>query len=134
MGGADTSVRLRGGREGSLPGRRQGLLEGMRRIAFDPASGLTLGAAVTMNQVIALADVDQAYPLMAEVRSLRSILPAAQPGDHRRQSVQRLAGGRHDRRLLRPSGNAERPRTRRRAHDHAPGFLPGPRPDLAFSR
>ena len=48
-------------------------LEGMNDILFDPANGLTIGAAVNMNQVIASAEVRVNYPLLAEAaRSVAS--------------------------------------------------------------
>ena len=48
-------------------------LEGMNDILFDPANGLTIGAGVNMNQVIASAEVRVNYPLLAEAaRSVAS--------------------------------------------------------------
>jgi CO/xanthine dehydrogenase FAD-binding subunit len=41
-------------------------LPGMRQIAFDPAAGLTLGAAATMNQVATHADIRSHYPALAQ--------------------------------------------------------------------
>jgi aerobic carbon-monoxide dehydrogenase medium subunit len=41
-------------------------LDGMHAFIYDPAHGLTIGAAVNMNQVIASADVRTCYPLLAE--------------------------------------------------------------------
>jgi carbon-monoxide dehydrogenase medium subunit len=38
----------------------------MSNITFDPASGLTIGASVTMNQVIASPAVNEIYPVLAE--------------------------------------------------------------------
>jgi len=73
MGGTDTFVRLRDGawKDRYLVDVKG--LEGMRRIAFDAVGGLTLGAAATMNQVIASPDVNRAYPLLAEAaRSVAS--------------------------------------------------------------
>lgn len=48
-------------------------LEGMNDVRFDPVRGLTVGAAVNMNQVIASPDVQCNYPLLAEAaRSVAS--------------------------------------------------------------
>ena len=41
-------------------------LDGMDAITYDPAHGLTIGASVNMNRVIASADVKNCYPLLAE--------------------------------------------------------------------
>ncbi|MFQ5578744.1 MAG: FAD binding domain-containing protein, partial [Anaerolineae bacterium] len=41
-------------------------LDGMGDILFDPASGLTIGAAVNMNRVIASAAVRRYYPVLAQ--------------------------------------------------------------------
>jgi carbon-monoxide dehydrogenase medium subunit len=41
-------------------------LDGMDSISYDPAHGLTIGASVNMNRVIASADVKNCYPLLAE--------------------------------------------------------------------
>ena len=41
-------------------------LPGMREIRFNPQTGLTLGAAVTMNEVAQHADVRAHYPLLAQ--------------------------------------------------------------------
>ncbi len=65
-GGTDTFVRMRDGfwKEKYLVDVKG--LEGMGEIAFDARAGLTLGAAVNMNRVIASPVVQQAYPLLAE--------------------------------------------------------------------
>jgi carbon-monoxide dehydrogenase medium subunit len=48
-------------------------LDGTDDLRFDPKSGLTLGAAVSMNRVIASAEVQTHYPLLAEAcRSVAS--------------------------------------------------------------
>ncbi|HXH85702.1 MAG TPA: FAD binding domain-containing protein, partial [Nitrospira sp.] len=48
-------------------------LDGMNDLHFDPQAGLTLGAAVNMNQVIASPEVQANYPLLAEAcRSVAS--------------------------------------------------------------
>jgi carbon-monoxide dehydrogenase medium subunit len=41
-------------------------LDGTRDLHHDPGTGLTVGAAVTMNWIIASADVQACYPLLAE--------------------------------------------------------------------
>jgi CO/xanthine dehydrogenase FAD-binding subunit len=41
-------------------------LEGTHELSFDPKKGLTIGAAVTMNQVAANADATARYPLLAQ--------------------------------------------------------------------
>ncbi|MGW8226686.1 MAG: FAD binding domain-containing protein [Anaerolineales bacterium] len=41
-------------------------LEGMDQIAFDPARGLTIGAGVNMNRVIADADIRDRYRVLAD--------------------------------------------------------------------
>jgi CO/xanthine dehydrogenase FAD-binding subunit len=41
-------------------------LPGMRQVAFDPAGGLTVGAAATMNQVATHPDVRSHYPALAQ--------------------------------------------------------------------
>ncbi|MCL4562817.1 MAG: xanthine dehydrogenase family protein subunit M [Chloroflexi bacterium] len=65
-GGTDTFVRMRDGfwKEKYLVDVKH--LQGMRTIRFDPEKGLTLGAAVNMNEVIASAEVNAHYPLLAE--------------------------------------------------------------------
>ena len=66
MGGTDTFVRMRDGfwRERHLVDVKG--LEGMGKIGFDAQRGLTLGAAVNMNRVIASPQVRDHYPLLAE--------------------------------------------------------------------
>jgi carbon-monoxide dehydrogenase medium subunit len=66
LGGTDTFVRLRDGvwHDNFLVDVKH--LPGMDRIAFDPARGLELGAAVNMNQVIAAPVVAEHYPLLVE--------------------------------------------------------------------
>jgi carbon-monoxide dehydrogenase medium subunit len=44
-------------------------LDGMNEISYDPAYGLTIGASVNMNRVIASTDVNDHYPLLAEAAS-----------------------------------------------------------------
>ena len=66
-GGTDTFVRLRDGawKENQYIVDIKGL-EGTAELSFDPASGLTIGAAVTMNQISRYPDVKASYPLLAE--------------------------------------------------------------------
>jgi CO/xanthine dehydrogenase FAD-binding subunit len=66
MGGTDTIVRMRDGfwKDKYLVEVKH--FEGMTSIKFDPASGLTIGAATPMNQVAANPDVRKYYPLLAE--------------------------------------------------------------------
>jgi CO/xanthine dehydrogenase FAD-binding subunit len=66
MGGTDVFVRMRDGvwKEKFIVDVKD--LEGMNDIAFDPATGLTIGASVNMNRVIASTDVSEHYPLLAE--------------------------------------------------------------------
>ncbi len=66
MGGTDIFVRMRDGVQ-----KRKYLvdvkgLNGFHEIRYDPATGLTLGAAVNMNRVIQSTAVQEFYPLLAE--------------------------------------------------------------------
>ena len=73
LGGTDVFVRMR---DGFLTPKflvDVKNLNGTNDLHFDPQSGLTLGAAVNMNQVIASAEVQAYYPLLAEAcRSVAS--------------------------------------------------------------
>ncbi len=74
MGGTDLFVRLRDGfhRETQYVVDLKGM-PGMLDIAFDPAAGLRMGAAVNMNRMIALPAVQEHYPILAEaVRTVAS--------------------------------------------------------------
>ncbi len=66
LGGTDLFVRMR---DGVLTPRFlvdiKGL-DGTNELRFDPQTGLTIGAAVNMNRVIASTDVQGIYPLLAE--------------------------------------------------------------------
>jgi carbon-monoxide dehydrogenase medium subunit len=66
MGGTDTFVRMRDGfwKEKYLVDVKN--LDGMDRISFDPTAGLTIGAAVNMNRVVASPEVREYYPVLAE--------------------------------------------------------------------
>jgi CO/xanthine dehydrogenase FAD-binding subunit len=73
LGGTDVFVRMR---DGFLKPKYlvdvKGL-EGMRELCFDPGNGLMIGAAVTMNQLIACREVQAHYPLLVEAcRSVAS--------------------------------------------------------------
>ncbi len=73
LGGTDVFVRMR---DGFLTPKflvDVKNLNGTNNLSFDPQSGLTLGAAVNMNQVIASPEVQVHYPLLAEAcRSVAS--------------------------------------------------------------
>lgn len=66
MGGTDTFVRLRAGfwQEKYLVDVKN--LDGMSHLTFDPATGLTIGASVNMNRVIASPEVNEHYPVLVE--------------------------------------------------------------------
>ncbi len=73
MGGTDLFVRMRDGAlvRKYLVDVKQ--LEGTGQIHYDPATGLTVGAAVSMNRVIASPEIRQCYPLLVEAaRSVAS--------------------------------------------------------------
>ena len=65
-GGTDCFVRLRDGawKTGTLVDIKQ--LEGVKELSFDAQKGLTIGAAVTMNQVAAHPEIRKHYPILAE--------------------------------------------------------------------
>ena len=66
LGGTDVFVRMR---DGFLTPKflvDVKNLNGMNDLHFDPQAGLTLGAAVNMNRVIASQDVKEKYPVLAE--------------------------------------------------------------------
>jgi carbon-monoxide dehydrogenase medium subunit len=69
MGGTDVFVRMRDGfiRPRALVDVKH--LPGMRNVRYDDQAGLTIGAAVTMNQVARHPDVLAHYPLLAEAAS-----------------------------------------------------------------
>ncbi|MEK7328663.1 MAG: xanthine dehydrogenase family protein subunit M [Chloroflexota bacterium] len=66
VGGTDVFVRMRDGfwKEKYLVDVKD--LDGMRDITFDPKYGLTIGAAASMNRVIASPAVREHYPLLVE--------------------------------------------------------------------
>ena len=65
-GGTDTFVRMRDGawRDKYLVDAKG--LPGMNDLKFDPARGLTVGAAINMNRLIASPEVNEHYPVLAE--------------------------------------------------------------------
>jgi CO/xanthine dehydrogenase FAD-binding subunit len=66
LGGTDIFVRMRDGVQTPACLVDVKNLEGMKDLRFDPGSGLTIGAAVNMNQVIASPYVRAQYPLLEE--------------------------------------------------------------------
>jgi CO/xanthine dehydrogenase FAD-binding subunit len=66
MGGTDTFVRMRDGfwKEKYIVDIKN--LDGMASISFDSATGLTIGASVNMNKVVASPEINRNYPLLAE--------------------------------------------------------------------
>jgi CO/xanthine dehydrogenase FAD-binding subunit len=66
IGGTDTFVRMRDGfwKDKYLVDVKS--LPGMQDLTFDPARGLTVGAAVNMNRLIASPEVNKHYPVLAE--------------------------------------------------------------------
>ncbi|HTP11399.1 MAG TPA: xanthine dehydrogenase family protein subunit M [Anaerolineae bacterium] len=66
IGGTDTFVRMRDGawKDKYLVDVKG--LPGMNDLKFDPARGLTVGAAVNMNRLIASPEVNEHYPVLAE--------------------------------------------------------------------
>jgi CO/xanthine dehydrogenase FAD-binding subunit len=66
MGGTDVFVRMRDGfwKEKYIVNVKG--LDGMDDITFDPAVGLTIGASVNMNRLIASQEVNEHYPLLVE--------------------------------------------------------------------
>lgn len=73
LGGTDIFVRMRDGfyHDRYLVDVKH--LDGTDKLRFDPVAGLTIGAGVNMNQVMAAPDVQQVYPVLAEAcRSVAS--------------------------------------------------------------
>ncbi len=66
LGGTDILVRLRDGiwQDKYLVDVK--MLGGMDELSYDPSRGLTIGAAVNMNQVITFQPVRDGYPILAE--------------------------------------------------------------------
>ena len=73
LGGTDVFVRMRDGFITPKYLVDVKKLDGMNELGFNPATGLSLGAAVNMNRVIASPEVQTHYPLLAEAcRSVAS--------------------------------------------------------------
>jgi carbon-monoxide dehydrogenase medium subunit len=73
LGGTDIFVRMRDGFLTPCYLVDLKRLDGVNDLRFDPKAGLTIGAAVSMNRVIASAEVQAHYPLLAEAcRSVAS--------------------------------------------------------------
>ncbi len=73
LGGTDVFVRMRDGFMAPRFLVDVKRLDGMNDLLFDPQSGLTVGAAVNMNRVAAMPEVQAHYPLLAEAcRSVAS--------------------------------------------------------------
>jgi carbon-monoxide dehydrogenase medium subunit len=66
IGGTDTFVRMRDGAWQDKYLVNVKSLPGMNDLKFDPARGLTVGAAVNMNRLIASPEVNEHYPVLAE--------------------------------------------------------------------
>jgi len=66
LGGTDLLVRLRDGHLKLTTLLDLKRLPGMQDLHFDPQAGLTIGAGVAMNRVIAYEPVQTHYPLLAE--------------------------------------------------------------------
>lgn len=66
MGGTDLFARMRDGAAQPAVLIDVKHLPGMQEVAFDAPAGLTVGAAVTMNQIARHPDVQAHYPLLAE--------------------------------------------------------------------
>jgi carbon-monoxide dehydrogenase medium subunit len=69
VGGTDIFVRMRDRAWGDKYLVDIKGLDGTNEIAYDPTYGLTIGASVNMNRVIASTDVNDHYPLLAEAAS-----------------------------------------------------------------
>jgi aerobic carbon-monoxide dehydrogenase medium subunit len=66
LGGTDIFVRMRGRQWTDKYLVDIKGLQGMEAIGYDPVAGLTMGAAVNMNQVIASPLIQEHYPILAE--------------------------------------------------------------------
>jgi carbon-monoxide dehydrogenase medium subunit len=64
MGGTDLFIQMRDRNTGPRALLDIKGLPGMKEIAFDPKSGLVLGAAVTLNQISADKDIQEIYPVL----------------------------------------------------------------------
>jgi CO/xanthine dehydrogenase FAD-binding subunit len=73
LGGTDVFVRMRDGFMQPKYLLDVKNLDGTNELRFDPQAGLTIGAAVNMNRVIASPEIQTHYPLLAEAcRSVAS--------------------------------------------------------------
>ena len=66
LGGTDCFVRMRDGAWNPKYLVDVKNLNGMSKITFDPKKGLTIGASVNMNQVIASPEIQKYYPVLSE--------------------------------------------------------------------
>jgi len=66
MGGTDIFVRMRDGAWNDKYLVDVKGLDGVKDLSYDPSSGLTIGASVNMNRVIASAAVQEHYPMLAQ--------------------------------------------------------------------
>jgi carbon-monoxide dehydrogenase medium subunit len=66
LGATDCIVRLRDGAWKAKYLVDVKGLDGTRALEFDPQKGLTIGAAVTMNQVSAHSEIQKVYPMLVE--------------------------------------------------------------------
>ena len=105
LGGTDVFVRMR---DGFLTPKflvDVKNLNGTNDLRFDPQSGLTLGAAVNMNRVIASPEVQAHYPLLAE--ACRSVASYQLDSRHRCwQHLQRFPCRGHHRSMFGVGSNA----------------------------
>jgi len=69
VGGTDIFVRMRDRDWGDKYLVDIKSLDGMNEISYDPVSGLTIGASINMNRVIASTEIIEHYPLLAEAAS-----------------------------------------------------------------
>jgi len=69
VGGTDIFVRMRDRDWGDKYLVDIKSLDGMNEISYDPVSGLTIGASINMNRVIASTEINEHYPLLAEAAS-----------------------------------------------------------------
>ena len=94
-GGTDLLIQMRNAvRKPKLLVDVKGIPE-MREIKFDPKTGLRLGAAVPCIEIHESEVMHKHYPGLTEARPSDRVVADSKPRLNRRQSVQRLAGGRH---------------------------------------
>ena len=99
-GGTDIFVRMRDGvwKDKYLVDIKG--LAGMGELSFDPVLGLSIGAAVNMNQVIRSPEVMEHYPLLVEFCAQRCQLSVKEPRHNYREYLQCFSCWRHYRSLL----------------------------------